>query len=254
MQSPSGALFGSRMWAGFRVPAPPGPTATPLPPAPVIYAFNASPRQVDQGKCVNLSWQFSGQSLSMTRLFRADMVLLQDIPFTGSFSDCPPNIGSVEYRLVIDSQQSGSARASQVVEVTMPLLPTPVPRPVIDYFVSDTDAITAGQCVNLSWSYSGSDITSAVITLDGQVINSSPPPNGSTSDCPRTPGNVEYTLQVTSASAGTIWQSVYVSVMDPVYPTDVPPIDPPGPVYPTDLPPIDPPGPEDPIIDPRDLP
>jgi hypothetical protein len=63
-------------------------------------------------------------------------------------------------------------------------------------------------------------------------------------DCPRSPGTVEYSLQITSDSFGTIQQTVYVNVMDPVYPTDGP-IDPPDPVYPTDDP-VDPPGPLNP--------
>jgi hypothetical protein len=244
MQNANGAQFGQRIWAGFDVPAPLGPTPTPIPAAPQIYAFTADRNEVSQGECVALGWQYSAQDVTMARLFRDEMVLLTDMPFMGSYTDCPANIGSVEYRLVIDTRASGSARAAQDVEVTVPLLPTPAPQPVIDFFTVDQDAITIGQCVSLSWSYTGSNLNSTAILMNGDVIQGNPAPSGSMTDCPRSPGTVEYSLQITSDSFGTIQQTVYVNVMDPVYPTDGP-IDPPDPVYPTDDP-VDPPGPLNP--------
>lgn len=244
MQNASGVQFGQRIWAGFDIPVPVGPTPTPMPPAPQIFAFTVDRKEVHQGECVSLDWQYLAQDLVMARLFRDEMVLITDLAFIGSFTDCPANIGSFEYRLVVDTRSGGSARAAQTVEVTVPLLPTPAPQPVIDYFYTDQDAVVAGQCVSLSWSYSGSDLSSTSITVNGDVIRSNLEPSGSLTDCPRSAGTNEYTLQATSASYGTIQQSVYVTVMDPVYPTDTPDIDPPGPVYPTDEPPVDPPDPD----------
>jgi PKD repeat protein len=107
-----------------------GPTPTPVPPqAPVIKSFTVSPQEITLGECVLLSWDFAGQDLATARILRNEEVIATDPALTGSQQDCPPGVGQVQYRLVVDSEFGGSAQQSQFVNVLDSGQPTPTPVP-----------------------------------------------------------------------------------------------------------------------------
>jgi polar amino acid transport system substrate-binding protein len=219
LRAPSGLYFGERLWAGFEVSGLKPPT--PPPQTPVIYSFTVNTNQILEDGCVNLDWQFDGQDLALTRLFRGDQVLLQDIPYSGGTTDCPPGTGQMEYRLVIDSEFAGSAHASQFVDVTPHTDPTPTPNPtpehppVIEHFSVDNHEIHLGQCVDLSWSFRGSSLALTQLLRNNEVISSDLAPSGSQQDCPPDPGHIEYRLEVDSEFSGAAHQSRFVNVLNP---------------------------------------
>ncbi len=147
LRNPSGTYFGERVYAGFEVI---GQAATQPPLAPIIYSFIASPSQIVFGNCLQLSWDFSGQDLVYRRIFRNGQLLLFDLPFAGSYTECPPITENIEYRLVIDSASHGSASAVQYVYVapvnqaTATPGPTQPQPPVIDTFQADKELIELG--------------------------------------------------------------------------------------------------------------
>ncbi|HRV92946.1 MAG TPA: transporter substrate-binding domain-containing protein [Anaerolineae bacterium] len=63
------------------------PAPTPEPDAPVIYAFDVSPNQVEVGGCVNISWR-TGGGTSRVQISRDGNVTLDNAPIEGSVQDC----------------------------------------------------------------------------------------------------------------------------------------------------------------------
>ena len=147
--------------------------------------------------------------------------------YTGSSPNCPPNIGPVEYRLQIDTQSAGSAVASQFVSVLPPTqptftpFPTPVQPPLINFFVVDDNQISLGQCVNLTWSFNGSNLISTQLFRNDTLIDDGLFPSSSIQDCPINTGTQQYRLQLASLTAGTAQSSVFVNVSN-VIPTTPP--------------------------------
>jgi hypothetical protein len=217
MRNPKGMLFGDRLWAGFQVVSP--VTPTPMPEKPVINNFAVTPSSVIEGQCVTLSWNFSG-AVVMARIFRDGQVILQDMPFSGSASDCPPGTGQKEYKLQVDSEHAGSTVSTQFVEVVPPARPTAtpeptqVPPPVINSFSVDFEKIIWGQCVTLSWQYSGGGQVTTTLERNGQSIGGNLPPQGTQKDCPP-PGNSDYHLVVDSATSGSTDSSASTYVLLP---------------------------------------
>ncbi|MCC7130501.1 MAG: transporter substrate-binding domain-containing protein [Anaerolineae bacterium] len=228
LRNPAGVQFGDRLWVGFEVvgQAPP----TPQPNTPTIYLFAAQPQQIIQGQCLRIDWQFGGENLTVSRIFRNNVLYWFDLPQTGSTTDCPPGAGQVEYRLTVDSARAGSASAVQVVTIvpavqpTAPLPPTPEQPPQIIFFNADNPDITLGQCLNLSWSFSGSNIASATLFRNAAPISSGLPALGQQQDCPDAAGQYTYLLKVDSASAGSAQASQFVRVRSAAPPTPVPPV------------------------------
>ncbi len=209
--------FGDRLYAGFDVVGQVTPTP---PPAPVIYTFNAKPKAIAEGESVTIKWQFEGPGPLLARLFRNNELILIDLPYKGEYLEFPPITGTVEYLLVVDSQVSGSARAMQYVTVVPVAQPTPTPQPteeppVILSFNADMRGIELGQCVNLSWLFTGTSLVDAQLLRAGEVIAFDLQTSGSYKDCPPAAGEIEYTLRVSSEFAGTVQQSLFVTVLNP---------------------------------------
>jgi hypothetical protein len=126
----------------------------------------------------------------------------------------------VEYRLVLDSLASGSTAASQLVNIfpitqpTSPPPPTPEQPPVIFFFTVDATEIAIGQCINLTWSFGGSNLVSTQLFRNGEVIASNLAASGSQQDCPPQPGQIIYTLQVDTDFAGSAQESEFVRVLE----------------------------------------
>ncbi len=218
IHDPDGKYFGDRLWIGFDVVGQITPTSSSQ--APTISYFTVDRNQILQGQCVSLKWQFNGQNISLSRIFANNQLLLQDMPFTGSAPACPPNTGSVEYRLQIDTPAAGSANSSQFVTILPAFQPTftpfPIPAqlPLINYFVTDNTQVTLGQCVNLSWFFSGSNLIATEIFRNNALIDNGLLPTDTLQDCPNSTGQQEYRLRITSLTSGVAQLSVFVNVIN----------------------------------------
>jgi ABC-type amino acid transport substrate-binding protein len=215
-----GEYFGDRLWIGFDVIGQAAPSTPPQ--SPSILHFTVDRNQILQGQCVQLNWQFGGSNITMSRIFINNQLILQDMPYTGSTPNCPPNTGTIEYRLQIDTQSAGSAVASQFVSVLPPTqptftpFPTPAQSPLINFFVVDNSQISLGQCINLTWSFGGSNLISTQLSRNDTLIDTGLFPSDSRQDCPENTGTQQYRLQITSLTSGIAQSSVFVNVTNPV--------------------------------------
>ncbi|HRW06938.1 MAG TPA: transporter substrate-binding domain-containing protein [Caldilineaceae bacterium] len=215
------------------VSAPEQPTPTPAPQAPVINSFVVDRTNITFGECVNLSWQFGGDSLATSQLFRNDELIASDVPLSGSQEDCPPTPGNVAYQLKVDSEFGGIAQQFQYVSVedvgdagNLPETPPtdggegavqlPETPPVIESFTADTTQIDVGGCVNLAWSFSGTSIVNArLLRNDGEIAFDLLSP-GSYQDCVTDDtfvGTVVYRLVVDAEFAGSSAAEQFVTVV-----------------------------------------
>ncbi len=109
---------------------------------------------------------------------------------------------------------------------TVPTIqPTVAPPPEISSFTADPSDVLLGAPVTLSWSFSGKDLAMASLTRtnpDGSVVQlydgGDVPLSGSYTDMPTVPGNVTYSLVVSSEFGGTAVESVVVLVYPSVSP------------------------------------
>lgn len=102
--------------------------------------------------------------------------------------------------------------------------PTATPRPqppVIDAFSVDPQQISAGQCVNIHWSFSGTDLVAAQLFRNGEVIGGDLAPLGVQQDCPPVTGSVEYRIQVDSETAGSAQRTAQVNVVEAALPPQI---------------------------------
>jgi polar amino acid transport system substrate-binding protein len=228
LRAPSGLFFGERIWAGFEVIVQ--ETATPQPDAPQIYSFLVSPSQIAEGECTNVSWSYGGQDITDSRVFRDGELILFDIPVNGSFTDCPPGTGRMEYRMVVDSAAGGSAVARRNLDVvageqptdtplptdepTPTLAPTEAP-PTIDIFEAYPEVIELGGSVELSWSFGGTSLVNARLFRDDEEIAFDLLSPDTFSDVPPNPGQIEYKLIVDAEFSGSTEQSIFVTVNEP---------------------------------------
>jgi ABC-type amino acid transport substrate-binding protein/heat shock protein HslJ len=97
MNNASKQAFGQTIWVGITVVDPTKPTPAPV-PAPIINSFTVSPGSIQQGQCVQASWSVSGK-LDKVVFERNGQDLLPNAPASGTYNDCPPNTGQVQYGL-----------------------------------------------------------------------------------------------------------------------------------------------------------
>lgn len=106
--------FGGTAQQGARVDVVgAAPTATPAAQPTIEYFAVTSDgtnqvSQINFGACVFLTWNFFGDSLAATTLFRNGEIIDSDFTAPGSYQDCPP-VGVMNYQLKVDSEFSGSA-------------------------------------------------------------------------------------------------------------------------------------------------
>jgi polar amino acid transport system substrate-binding protein len=101
-----------------------------------------------------------------------------------------------------------------------PVLPTPAPAPVIEYFTAEPVSLPMGGVITVSWSFSGEDLASATLVRvdpDGLVVPlyggddvTSP---GVYEDLAAKAGLVSYTLVVSSEFGGSTVATVLVEVL-----------------------------------------
>ena len=72
------------------------PSITPAPP--VIESFSARPEEIAEGECSQISWQVSGNA-SQIQIFRNNVVVADNVGFTGTASQCLTEAGVVPYRI-----------------------------------------------------------------------------------------------------------------------------------------------------------
>jgi polar amino acid transport system substrate-binding protein len=94
-------------WAQAQVQVTSG--QPPPPVNPVIYEFYANPSQLQIGQCTTLYWNTaSGTSI---QLFSNDVAIANNLPASGSQSNCPNRTGPLTYHLLVRNA-AGEARAS----------------------------------------------------------------------------------------------------------------------------------------------
>ena len=218
MRNPNGLFFGERIWAGIEVrpaatatPSQPAPTATPSTPPVVINSFTVNPNEVPVGQCFQVSWNFDHrEALSTVRLLRNNNLIAQDMPANGATQDCPNAPGTLTYSLQIISVSKFGAQEDVTVNV-VGSLPEP---PAISLFEAVPDQLSVGQCVELTWQFSGDDLALAQIFRGDQVIGNDLAANGVLEDCPAEPGQIIYRLQVDAEFGGSAQKSIFVTVVE----------------------------------------
>ena len=131
--------------------------------------------------------------------------------------DCPSITGTVTYVLKVDAEFGGSAQQAATVNVQpaqAQQLPADAP-PAISVFTSDVTQTNVGQCVNLSWQYSGSGLAAVRLLRNDVEIAFDLPSPGSYQDCLNDTslvGLVVYLLAVDSENAGSARQEVWVTL------------------------------------------
>jgi len=192
-------------------PTPPTPD-TPTPP--VVYAFTATPGQIQAGECVNVSWQVGGDAVQID-LLRDGILIFPSAPFSGSFQDCLNTAGSYTYRLAVLGSNNEMVTDDRGVTVTEASSSVPLQGTTwfLESYLNGTTispvlpgtAITAvfGEDGQLRGS-SGCNTYSANYTADGSSIFIGPP-IGTQSLCSDPPGIMEqeaaYLLALPMASS-----------------------------------------------------
>ncbi len=208
------------------------------PQAPDIRRFTVDPQQINQGQCVTINWEAAGD-ISNVKLFRGDAALWNDAPYAGSYADCPPGSGVVQYRLEATGS-GGLSKATQDITISVPQTPIPpptatipsstatavpsqVPPPVINNFNVAPAQIKPNECVTISWSASGG--TNYVqLSKGGQVILDGAPLSGNMPDCGNDEvGTVTYELLVRNRTNQSETAQQTVTVTQPDVPTPAPP-------------------------------
>lgn len=193
--------------------------------APVIDSFTVTPGfQITVGQCVDVRWQVSGD-VNNIRVARNEVTLWSGAPLGGTSRDCPP-AGEAAYTIEV-SGPGGTSRAQQNVTVlpqpTLPPQATPTPPPpptqapsppvVYAFNVSPTE-ITAGQCVNISWSVGG-NVNRVQIRRDSIIVLDFANLSGNVNDCLANQGVFTYRVEATSPDGQQAFQQATVTVGSP---------------------------------------
>jgi hypothetical protein len=195
---------------------------TVLPPpqqAPKITLFSLSPpTQIYVGECVNLQWVVEGQ-VNNVSLQRSGQVIWSGAPNSGSYRDCPTQVGQVVYTLEA-SGPGGVTRQQQALNVLAPppteqptATPT-LPAPIINSFVAEPTTVSIGTCLSLSWSVGGA-VDEIKILRNDEVIMDGANYIGIAQDCPTVAGQLVYTLFASNVSGLSDSRTATVSVIQP---------------------------------------
>lgn len=164
------------------------PTPTPVPQKPVIDSFQAVPPQVAAGKPVQLVWAVSGKTTNI-QITGPTIGALTNLSGTGTI---PVVVNAPTFFIL--TAYNGDLTASQTVVVNiLEPTPTPIPTPVIDYFIAkgtNPDDVTTlestnniiryqikvGASVQLSWAVRNA--AKVTLSLDGNGLGDQPYPEG----------------------------------------------------------------------------
>jgi len=131
MKNANSQSFGQTIWVGVTVADPAQPTAAPM-PAPVITSFTVNPGQIQLGQCVTASWVVQG-AVDRVVFERNGEDLVPYAPTSGTYTDCPPLSGQIQYAL--GAYGPGGQQVLSVY-ITVSAAPTVPPPPTETPFVS----------------------------------------------------------------------------------------------------------------------
>jgi heat shock protein HslJ len=97
MNNASKQAFGQTIWVGITVVDPTKPTPAPI-PRPEVSSFTVTPGNIQEGQCVQASWFVQGK-VDKIVFERNGQDLLPNAPMSGTYNDCPPGTGQVQYGL-----------------------------------------------------------------------------------------------------------------------------------------------------------
>lgn len=124
------------------VPATAVPSVTPAPP--VIESFSAKPDELAEGECTQVSWHVSGNA-TLIQIFRNNVVVADNVGFTGTAPDCLTEAGVVPYRIEA-SNPNGKAVDEIFVTVNPAIgegLPLQNTKWTLDYYYDGVGALIA---------------------------------------------------------------------------------------------------------------
>jgi heat shock protein HslJ len=211
--TPTGILFGDRVWVMVEVIANPTPTPVPTQtPSPQIVFF-AEPTQITQGNSSTLNW--STENVREVYLYpQGQSWQGNGVAGSGQRTVYPAQTTSYELRVV---------KTNGTVEIrTATVFVTPVANaPVITRFTAEPGEINQNDCVLLTWIVEGS-VDTVNLYRDNVVIWPGSPTNGSVQDCPpNASGQVIYSIEA-RGSGGTTWAQDNVNVVVAPTPTQAP--------------------------------
>lgn len=201
--------------------------------APAITRFTVEPPgTITLDQCVLISWSVTGNA-STVNIWRNDVAIRPNAPFSGQMQDCPLSTGQFVYKLEA-SGSGGNSVASQTIQVipaatATPTLPpeqptnTPVPQatptatpqsePVVYTFIATPSEVTVGECVTLVWSVGGNtDVVQ--ILKNGLVVLDDAPFRDSAQDCElNEPGTVSYGIVASNEAGDASQQQTAVNVV-----------------------------------------
>jgi hypothetical protein len=183
------------------------PTATPVvpptpaPQPPVINSFSVQPDRIQSGQCVQIQWS-TGGGTEWTRLTRNGAVVLDRGGPNGSLQDCLAEPTTFIYRLEAFNNAGQADTQERTVTVQAPPTAAPPQAPVIKSFTVSAKDISMGQCVVLSFEFSGATATT-ILKRNNDVIAQDFKSPGSHQDCPPAAGPITYTLIVSSEQSST---------------------------------------------------
>ncbi len=180
----------------------------PNPHLPQINYFTLAPSgELALGECTTIRWQVGGDVEQVT-IFRNREPLWEKAPLEALLTDCPPQLGAVEY--AIGAQGAGGRNyAVATLQVVTPGADAAtgaaaglVSGPAIDLFSVLPETLPLGGCVELKWVVGG-EVNSIRILRDDVVLMEDARRSGSGVDCPNQPGIRRYRLQASGGQGGT---------------------------------------------------
>jgi polar amino acid transport system substrate-binding protein len=228
MRSPSGILFGDRVWVAITVPT--GPTATP-PPTQTPSAdvrFSANPETIQEGEFQAVYLYPQGEPWQN-----------HGVPGNGTRTVCPSDTTTYELRVV---KLDGSV---EIRTATVHVMPNPDSPEITRFTVEPPYQINLGQCVLITWMVEG-NVSSVNITRNDVTIWPNAPFSGNMQDCPQSAGEFVYGI-LAEGPGGTSRATHAIQVVTQSTPT--PTQEPSQPTF-TPLPPTVPPPTPTPIPDP----
>lgn len=190
MRSPSGLLFGDRIWVGIAVTAQPTPTPPPTVAPTSDISFVADRTAIRAGECVQFSWSVSNAA-AIQFYAQGQSPEQNQVAPNGRRQECPPV--TMFYNLQVETLAGQSEIRSIRIDVTAaPASGTPL---INSFSVTPNGQIVAGRCVDVRWRVSG-DISNVRVTRNDAVLWNGAPLSGTSRDCPGV-GEMTYAIEVT---------------------------------------------------------
>ena len=218
MRSPSGLLFGDRLWVGITVPAQPTPTPPPTPTVSPTIEFTADRTNIRAGECVVFIWSVTngGEVYFHAQGQAPD---LNRVASTGSQTECPPATMFYDLRVVM---LDGATEIRSIRINVQPSLTAPI---FESFSVTPSQQITFGQCVDVRWQISG-DVSNIRVARNDTTLWNGAPLSGTSRDCPPV-GEAVYSIEA-SGPGGTSRALENVTVLQATpaagTPTATPPV------------------------------